>query len=93
MGQSWDGRTNMRLNNTVEKGRKSASKKKSGTAKTRRTKKPNAKNPSFFQSFTEQFNQVAPLDWLPSSYQVQIKTARPVRLSPVRKRKPTTSLH
>ncbi len=35
-----------------------------------------SENSSFFDSF----NQVAPLSWIPSAYQEQLKVAKPVRL-------------
>jgi len=61
--------------------------------KTRTTTKKDLKAFGFFHAFASQFNQVAPLEWLPPTYRAKMRAAKPVRLNPPRVKKASSSLH
>jgi len=92
MGQSLEGKIKMSSTqpNLGKTGKASRRKRK---ASTRPSLKKADKTHGFFQSFTDQFNHVAPLDWVPTPYQIKIKAAKPVRLVALRKKKSKTSIH
>jgi len=93
MGQSLEGKIKVAVTQpTVRKRSKPASQRK-GKLPLKTSMKKVSKSPSFFQSFADQFNQVAPLDWVPTLYQIQIKAAKPVKLAAFRKKKTSTSFH
>jgi hypothetical protein len=93
MGQSLEGKIKMSTSqaNLGKTGKTSSKRKRRVSAKP--SLKKADKSHGFFQSFTDQFNHVAPLDWVPTSYQIQIKAAKPLRLTASRKKKSKTSIH
>ena len=93
MGQLLEGKINMAISrNSVEK-EKGVAKKRVMAAKSKTPRKKAIKHPGFFQTIADQFYQVAPLDWVPTPYQIQIKAAKPVRLTTLRKKKGKGPLH
>ena len=93
MGQSLEGKMKMGMNQAnLGKTRKTpSSRKRKGSLKLKGKKA--TKTPGFLQSLTDQFHQVAPLEWVPTPYQAQIKAAKPLHFAVLRKKKSNTSLH
>ncbi len=64
------------LSSNLEKKEKKPLRKARKTVRKKVAKKANMDTASFFDSF----NHVAPLSWIPSVYQEQLKAAKPIRL-------------
>jgi len=48
---------------------------------------------NFFSQLSKSFHNVAPLEWVPSYYQDQIRAAKPVKVSKPRTKKVAQALH
>ncbi|GEM_PF-6547270 len=62
--------------------------KKARSRSTRKKTVMKVEEPSFFDNF----NHVAPLNWVPSYYQDQIKAAKPIRFYKTKSKKKKASL-
>ncbi|MFO1518377.1 MAG: hypothetical protein U1F57_01730 [bacterium] len=68
--------------------------RKARSVKAKGLKSKKEKPLSFFQHLSAQFHEVAPLDWLPGPYQLQMRAAKPIQIRSPRKKKETkTPLH
>jgi hypothetical protein len=77
----------MMFNNTHTLERNQRKPIKRRIIKVKRKKNSEGKEFNFIKRFAANFDQIAPMEWIPTSYQLQIKSAKPVKIFQSRMKK------